>query len=99
MRVQVRDQLDRVKREVQYFDEQLSDEEGGSLDPPTIKKGGDDAARPGPSAVSPTRVSPCFMSVCVCVLGCLAIIRSLSEIHAIILDAFRWVTSCVCCVG
>ena len=52
----MRDQLDRVKREIRYFDEPLSDEEGGSLDPPTIKKGGDDAARPGPSAVSPTRV-------------------------------------------
>ena len=56
VRIQVRDQLDRVKREVQIFDEQLSDEEGGSLEIPTIKKGGDDAARPGPSAVSPSRV-------------------------------------------
>ncbi|CAI7997160.1 Misshapen-like kinase 1 [Geodia barretti] len=55
VRIQVRDQLDRVKREVQIFDEQLSDEEGGSLEIPTIKKGGDDAARPGPSAVSPSR--------------------------------------------
>ena len=61
MRIQVRDQLDRVKREVQYFDEALSDEEGGSLETPTVKKGGDDAARPGPSAVSPTRVrGSCF---------------------------------------
>lgn len=57
VRVQVKDQLDRVKREVRHFEEPLSDEEGGSLDPPTVKKHGDDAARPGPMAVSPTRVS------------------------------------------
>lgn len=55
VRVQVRDQLDRVKREIRYFDEPLSDEEGGSLDPPTVKKHGEDAIRPGPAAMSPTR--------------------------------------------
>lgn len=56
VRVQVRDQLDRVKREVRYFDDPLSDEEGGSLDPPTVKKHGEGAAQPGPMAMSPTRV-------------------------------------------
>lgn len=71
VRVQVKDQLDRVKREVrQHFDEPLSDEEGGSLDPPTVKKHGEDAARPGPMAVSPTRVRNGGRGVCLAVCDC-----------------------------
>ena len=56
VRVQMKDQLDRMKREIRYFDDPLSDEEGGSLDPPTVKKHGEDASRAGPTAMSPTRV-------------------------------------------
>ena len=45
VRVQIRDQLDRMKREVRYIDEPLSDEEGGSLDPPTVRKQGEGEGR------------------------------------------------------
>ena len=48
VRVQIKDQLDRMKKEVRYIEDPLSDEEGGSLDPPTIRKHGD-----GESTLSP----------------------------------------------
>lgn len=43
VRIQIKEQIDRMKRKKtsDEFDYSGSDEEGGSLDPPTIKKQGD----------------------------------------------------------
>ena len=42
MRIQVKDQIDRMRRKklTDVYDMSGSDEEGGSLDPPTIRKPG-----------------------------------------------------------
>lgn len=42
VRIQIKDQIDRMKRKklTEMYDLSGSDEEGGSLDPPTIKKQG-----------------------------------------------------------
>ena len=42
MRIQIKDQIDRMKRKklTDVYDMSGSDEEGGSLDPPTIRKPG-----------------------------------------------------------
>ena len=43
VRIQLKDQIDRMRRKKLTDDYEYSgsDEEGGSLDPPTIKKGGE----------------------------------------------------------
>ena len=43
VRIQIKDQIDRMKRKKisDEFEYSGSDEEGGSLDPPTVKKHGD----------------------------------------------------------
>lgn len=43
MRIQIKDQIDRMKRKKisDEYEYSGSDEEGGSLDPPTVRKQGD----------------------------------------------------------
>lgn len=49
MRIQVKDQIDRMRRKklTDVYDMSGSDEEGGSLDPPTIRKPGGKAGLEG----------------------------------------------------
>ena len=63
VRVQIKDQLDRMKREVRYIDEPLSDEEGGSLDPPTVRKQGEGEGGTCPH-VSPRAHSATVNCIC-----------------------------------
>lgn len=56
VRIQIKDQIDRMKRKKisDEYEYSGSDEEGGSLDPPTVRKQGDEL-RSGAAALSPTR--------------------------------------------